>query len=218
MPGPPLSPQPAEPLNSLEQLRVNPWLLGGIYLQYLRSLFGPGRIMDMPEVRGLTWTPGVPGAQFGGIVIEDILRLDASFAGFRPAIFISRDDWYPQAQGINNQNMGSWTTGDGNGHYTTLWVGSHTIHCLSDLDNPDMAEALGAQVAAEFIEFAPVLRQSCGLQRITVGLLSRPHELPANAGYAVSITISSAFTHQWTIRPETPLLAKFTINQVLKSD
>ena len=215
-PSPPYRPQPTDPpIDSLNGLQVNPWLLTGIYLQFLREQFGPGRMQGLPELRNVTWSFGKAGANPGGIVIEDAEHLEEDIVGMRPALVVVQDDWYPQPIGIDNRIMGGG--GDGENSYETMWVGSHTIHCLGAPESPAMAKALGVAVAAEFVEWGPVARGCYCLNKMAVAQLGRCRPLASGTGYDVPVTISSAFSHTWTVREEAALLAKITLERSLES-
>lgn len=103
----------------------------------------------------------------------------------------------------------------GNPHFSTFWVGSHTLFALGG--NPAQADLLGTEVQRELTEFASELISGLGLEQLDVmeiGALAKIEE--ADDTYAVPIVVTYAYNQRWTVRMQAPRIQGISLSRVLE--
>jgi len=182
----------------------------GLLRQKLIEHFANVRNIEDPALREgpspAVWREILPT----GIMIETVHRWRGDLVEKRPAVLVNRNAYRNLRVGIGDRHVAD---GLGWEHYTTLWVGSHTLFCIHG--SGASCEILATEVQRELTEFAPAIVQQLGLHKFQVtevGAIGEVEE--ARQNYVVPITIGWAFQQTWKLETAAlPLAAvSFEVN------
>ncbi len=163
-----------------------------------------------PQLSHLLWSE----TDRGNILIESSLRWRPTMVEVRPAIIIKRNAQTNTRMGVGDRLQGNASDRQGNAHFATYWVGSHTLFCIG---GGEQAEVLSIEVQAELTQFGPQIQEFTGLKRwqVTeigaVGILEEHHE-----SFVVPVTVGYAYEEKWAIRQEAPRLNAIELATVTK--
>jgi hypothetical protein len=99
----------------------------------------------------------------------------------------------------------------GNRHFSTFWVGSHTLFCIGGTGA--QAETLATEVRRDLTEFGPaILKTFCLLrfQVVEVGAISELEESTEN--FVVPVTVGYAFQENWQLLQQAPTLKRISLS------
>jgi len=184
-------------------------ILTGVFRDILCKHFSSEEFIEEPELRQFLWKPD----QTTGIVIEAHTRWRPELTERRPGIVIKPNAFKQDRRGIGNRRQLQATDEEGNMHYLTFWVGSHTLFCIG---TGAQAEILGSEVQRELTQFGPEIAPSLGLHRfevLEIGALSELDETQEN--WVVPVTVGSAFEERWVLRQQAPRLNAISISNML---
>jgi len=197
------SPPPSEPPQDYKQLVAwedvakgichygwGPILLTGMLRDWLTRHFTPQNVEDV-DLRKLVWQE----AASSGIMIESVWRWRPDMTEKRPAVLVKRNAMKNQRFAIADR-QGS--DKEGNDHYQTFWLGSHTLFCLHQTGAA--CEILATEVQREFTQHAPYLIKYLHLHKFQVtevGPVSEVEEAAQN--YVVPVTIGWAYIEKWKL-------------------
>ena len=197
--------------SSLCQLRPRPILMDGIFVEHFRKHFCTAGGIEEPDLQELIWQPG----DATGIVIEVVQKWDPTKSNRRPAIVIKRNSYRNRKVGIGNRLQMQPGDTAGHPHFSTFWVGSHTLFALGSTGA--QANLLATEIQRELTEFANELIMALGLEQLDVmevGALSLVEE--AADTYAVPVVVSYAYNQRWTVRSNAPRLHRLSLSRILE--
>lgn len=196
-------------VSHLCSLLPRPLILTGIFREILVRHFSSPEFIETPELAHLVWKAG----EQTGILVESIHRWRPELTEHRPAIIIKRNAYANRRLGIGDKLNGS-PTRSGNAHYSTLWIGSHTLFCIGG--SGAQAELLATEVQREVHHFGPVIARTALLQRLQVLEVGAVAELEESSeNFVVPISVGYGFMEQWVIRQEAPTLRRISLSYVL---
>ena len=190
-------------------IMARPILLTGMFREVLIRHFQSGTIED-PALQHLIWRATAQT----GILIESVHRWLPQTTGKRPAVVIKRNSYRNQRLGIGDRNQGNPIDRTGHPHFSTFWVGSHTLFCIGE--SGAQAELLATEVQREFTEFGPLLREMAQLKRFQVLEIGAVGELEEAAEhYVVPVNVGYAYEQSWVIQQQAPLLSRISLSTLL---
>lgn len=196
--------------SNLCSLLPRPLILTGLLREILIRHFAKAEYIETPELAHLLWQEG----EQSGILIESIHRWRPELTEKRPAVIVKRNSYANRRLGIADRNNGSPADMQGHAHYTTFWVGSHTLFCIGG--SGAQAELLGTEVLRELHHFHPLIRATALLHRFQVTEVGAIAELEeARENFVVPVTVSYAYEDRWIIRQENPTLRSISFSQLL---
>lgn len=198
-------------LSSLCVKLGRPFVMTGLIRDILTRKFSVADNIEENELKGLLWLPG----SATNILIESAHRWVPAHVEKRPAVIIKRNTYQNTRRGIGDQRQGPHVDAEGQRHFTTYWIGSHTLFCIGG--SGAQAEILGSEVQRELTEFGPVIREKMGLmqfQVLQIGAIARLEEAQEN--FAVPLTVGWAFEERWVLRQEAPLLKHISLTMLLE--
>lgn len=188
-------------ISSLCSLLPRPLILTGLFKEILIRHFAKKEYIETPELAHLLWQEG----EETSILIESIHRWRPELTEKRPAVIVKRNAFQNRRIGIGDRLNGSPADAQGNGHYATFWVGSHTLFCLGG--SGAQAELLGTEVYRELHHFHPLIRKTALLHRLQVTEVGAIAELEeATENFVVPVTVGYVWEDRWVIRQEVPTL------------
>jgi hypothetical protein len=189
--------------SSLAHLRWRPQLLTGLFRDLLTKHFSTPDNIEDPNLRSAIWQEG----QANGILIESVYRWRGDVVEKRPALLVKRNAMNNMRIAINDLHS---TDSQGFQHFSTLWVGSHTVFCIGGTGAA--AEILGTEVQRELTEFGPAIRSDLVLSKyqvMEVGEIAIVEE--ATQSFMVPVTIGWAYEESWQLRPDALKLTGFNL-------
>lgn len=196
-------------LSSVCSLLARPVVITGLFREVLARHFQEGRI-ETPDLADLVWRRD----QTTGIVIENIHRWRPQTTNQRPAVVIKRNAYRNQRRGIGDKHQGNPTDREGNPHFSTYWVGSHTLFCLGG--SGAQVELLATEVQRELTEFGPLLQKTLNLFRFAVLEVGPVNELEeATETFVVPVTAGYAFEENWKLLEQAPKLSRVALSTLL---
>lgn len=197
-------------VSNLCSLLPRPLILTGLFRELLIRHFAKAEYIETPELAHLLWQEG----EQTGILVESIHRWTPELTEKRPAIIVKRNAYTNQRMGIGDKLDGPGSDLQGNTHYTTFWVGSHTLFCIGG--SGAQAELLGTEVYRELHQFHPLIRKTALLHRLQVTEVGAIAELEeATENFVVPVTVGYVFEDRWVIRQESPTLRNVRLSFVL---
>lgn len=188
-------------VSSLCSTLPRPMILTGLFREILVSHFASPEFIEIPELQRLIWNR----TESTNILIESIFRWRPELTEHRPGVLIKRNALSNQRLGIGDRHMGNPTDKLGNVHYSTFWVGSHTLFCIGS--SGAQADLLATEVVLELSRFGPCIQKNAILHRFKVIEMGAPSELEeARENIVVPVTIGYAYEDRWVLRQEAPTL------------
>lgn len=197
-------------LSSICALRPRPLIMTGLFRDVLVRHFADVSNIEDTALRGSIWREG----ETTDILIESIHRWTPQLTEHRPAVLIKRNAYSNRRLSVGDRRHGPSADMQGNSHFTTAWVGSHTLFCLAGTGA--LAEILSSEVQRELTEFGPVIMKSVDLLRFQVmeiGSVSEVEEATEN--FAVPITVGYAYTQTWVLQQEAAPLRRVSLSLLL---
>lgn len=189
------------PDSSIVSTGPKSFIMTGVFLQIIRSHFSDPENIQDHNLKENVWSPD---EKFSKILIEPVYKWDAKKIQARPAVIVKRGGWKVQRFGIGDKYMGPpEETGFAEDRYIVGMGGTHVFFCLGNSGLE--AEALGAEVFYEMLEFSAIIREQFCLGTFQVsdlGEVSRFEE--AHDHFAVPVTVSYAMQHQWKLLRQAP--------------
>lgn len=103
----------------------------------------------------------------------------------------------------------------GNPHYATYWIGSHTLFCIGG--SGAQAELLATEVQREMTEFGPVIHKVMGLHRFQAAEVGEIGELEESTeNFVVPVTVAYAFEQRWILLQQAPRLSAISLSMILE--
>lgn len=197
------------PLDALCSVLPRPWILTGALRDILIRHFYEENRIEHPELKRLLWR----GVEPTNILIESHHRWTPQQTQTRPAIIIRRNEESNQRLGIDDRHQLPGPDLYGVEHYSTFWVGSHTLFCIGG--SGIQSEFLAAEVKLELSRFAPILRPALHLHRFQVVKVGPSKPLKEwRDSWVVPVTVGYAYEDRWRLEPQTPKLARVSLNLV----
>jgi len=188
-----------------------PLSMTGIFRDYFIRHFKDANLIEETDLKHLIWKAG----EDTDILIESVHRWRPELTERRPAIIVKRNSYQNDRRGIGDRRMGPIADREGNEHYVTFWVGSHTLFCIGGTGA--QAELLGNEVQRELTEFGPELARKLDLKRFQVTQVGAVAELEeAQENFVVPVTVGYAYEERWIIRPQVPRLARVSMSLILE--
>lgn len=211
-PGPSGNPQWAgRTLRALCQLIPSPILMDGLFRNYFTDHFSQPTRIEQPDLQELIWANN----DTTGIVIEVIQKWDPTQANRRPQIVIKRNAYANRKVGFGNRQQMHPGDKEGNPHFSTFWVGSHTLFALGSTGA--QANLLGTEIQRELTQFASELLTGLNLEQFDVteiGALSLIEE--ADDVFACPITVAYTYNEHWSVRMQAPRLRRISLSRLLE--
>lgn len=188
-------------ISHLCSLLPRPLIMTGIFREIMARHFLSADNIEIPELKHLLWQKGEPT----GILVESIHRWRPELTEHRPAVIIKRNRYRNKRFGIADRHEGSPADRFGHPHYTTFWVGAHTLFCIGA--SGAQAELLATEVKREVHHFHDVIRRSALLHRLAVLEVGEIAELEeAVENFVVPVIVGYAYQDSWVVRQEAPTL------------
>jgi hypothetical protein len=187
-----------------------PWIIGGTIRGILQQHFQTASI-EHPALNQLVWRP----ATETGILIVNEYDWTPELANKRPAIVIKRNAVRFTRLGLGDK-QGSSKFGAVT-HHTCLWVGSHTIFCIST--QPLAADILACEVQRELTEFSPQMMQPDMLHLDSAAVVELGEAVEVEEykeSYAVPVTFGWAYQQNWQLEREAPVLRQVLLSTILR--
>jgi hypothetical protein len=103
----------------------------------------------------------------------------------------------------------------GNPHYATYWMGSHTLFCLGG--SGAQADLLASEVQREMTEFGPVIQRSMRLHRFQAVEVGEIGELEESTEHFVTpVVVAYAFEQRWVVLQQAPRLSAVSLSMILE--
>jgi hypothetical protein len=196
--------------SALCSLLARPILITGMFREVLSNHFSSAAFIEQPELRHLIWQTG----ETSSILIEAIHRWNPQMTELRPGIIIKRNSYANHRVGINDKSQGNPGDRQGNPHFATYWIGSHTLFCIGG--SGGQAEVLSTEVQRELTEFGPLIREAMQLHRFQVTEVGAVSELEeAQENFVVPVTVGYAYEQKWTLRQQSPTLKTISLAVLL---
>lgn len=197
-------------VSSMCSLLARPIVMTGMFRDFLVRKFQENNIEE-PALRHLVWRK----EQTTGILIESIHRWLPTLTEKRPAVIIKRNAYSNRRMGIGDRNQGNPADKQGNPHYSTFWVGSHTLFCIGGTGA--QAELLGTEVQRELTEYGLELLRDMGLHRFQVTEVGEIHEIEESTeSFVVPVTVGYAFEEKWVTIQQAPRLRNVSLSIILE--
>lgn len=198
-------------ISNLCSLYPRPLILTGMFREILVRHFLTASNIEVPDLKHLLWQ----GGEQTGIKIESIHRWRPELTEHRPAVIIKRNAYRNRRLGIADKHQGSPADRFGHEHFTTFWVGSHTLFCIGA--SGAQAELLATEVLREVHHFHEVIRRAAMLHRLAVveyGPIAELEEAVEN--FVVPVTVGYAYQDCWVVREEAPTLRSVSYSYILE--
>lgn len=197
------------PLDSLCSLLPRPWIMTGALRDILIRHFYSADRIEHPELKRLIWQ----AAETTNILIETNHKWTPQLTQRRPGIIVKRNEVTNQRLGVDDRYQTPGPDLLGVEHYSTFWTGSHTLFCIGG--SGPQAEFLAAEVMLELSRFAPILRPALQLHRFQVVKVGEMRPLKEwQDHWVVPVTVGYAYEDRWRLEPQTPTLARVSLNLV----
>lgn len=184
-----------------------PLMLTGLLKDILVRHFARPAGVGAPELRDIVWR----GDERTGILIESIYRWRGELVEKRPAIIVKRNA-YKNLRVVMADRSG--VTDDGHYEYSTFWVGSHTLFCLSR--SGAGADVLATEVQKELTGFAPVVIDYLNLFKWSVTEVGDVSEIEeAKECFAVPVTVGWCYQEVWRLELESKKLGRVAVSKLL---
>ncbi len=198
--------------SSICSLLPQEYLLTGYLRNILMQHFYAPATIETPDLRHLIWRD----QDSTDILIESITAWTPEKTQRRPALIIKCNDQDYQPAGIGGDvRQGPASDILGNEHFVRLWVGSHTIFCISS----DGAQAylLATEVKRELSGFANEIAKAVDLLRFRVLKVGAIGELEESAEhFVVPLTVGYAYEERTIIRMQAPTLHAVSLSMLLE--
>lgn len=197
-------------VSNLCSVLPRPLIITGLLRELMVRHFSKAEYIETPELAHLLWQSG----EKTPILISSITKWEPETTERRPAIIIKRNSYRNRRMGIGDRNQGPSTDRFGDNHYTTFWVGSHTLFCIAR--SGGQAELLATEVQRELHQFHPLIRRSALLHRFQVtevGAIAEVEEATEN--FVVPVTVSYAYEDRWVLSQEAPVLRSLRLSFVV---
>lgn len=186
-------------------------IVTGVVRDMLTQHFADAGRIEEADLRRYVWKE----TEDTGILIETHTRWRPELTEARPGVIIKPNAFKNERRGIGNRGQLPASDMEGNAHYQTFWIGSHTIFCIGGTGA--QAEILGSEVQRELTEFGPELSRIIDLKRFEVLEIGAPARLEeAQENWVVPVTLGSAFEERWVIRPQAPRLNHINLSSLLR--
>lgn len=201
--------------SNLCSLGMAPYLLNGVLVDLMRRHFVDTETtvqpyIEHPDLRQLLWR----GQDTTSILIEALLKWEPQTTGLRPAIIVGRNDYQNFKVGIGNRLLGNSQDKQAFEHYSTFWVGSHTLFCLGG--DGAQADLLANEVQRELTQFARPIALTLGLHRFAPFRLGKPILLEeSNQHVAVPVTVGVAYEEKWMLRVDALPLKAISLSALI---
>lgn len=200
-------------ISSICSLLPRPLVMTGYFRDILiRHFSTPGHI-EHTELKHLIWSNTFGQSR---ILIESVHRWLPQYTEQRPAVIIKRNAYQNRRVGIGDRHQGPPADRRGDPHYSTMWIGSHTLFCIGGTGA--QAELLATEVQREMTEFAPCYLRDMKLHRFQVVEVGAVGELEeATENFVVPVTVGYAFMQNWTIVQQAPTLNHVSLSLILEA-
>jgi hypothetical protein len=197
--------------SSLCAVGITRLLLTGIFLDIMRQVFASSDYIEDGLLRpDLVWNPG----DTTGILIESVTAWKPRLTEKRPAIIVKPNSWTNMRRGIGDLRQGPPADHQGNQHFITHWVGSHTLFCIGN--SGAQAEILAAETQHHITQSALVIAKSVGLQRLQVLEIGPVSELEeATETFSVPVTAGYGVEQKWILRQQAPRINRLSLKLLL---
>jgi len=175
----------------------------GLLRNMLTAHFSDPLLIEDPDLKSLLWRPG----DNTGIMIESVFRYRAALADKRPAILI-KGNARQNLRVLRGDRQGA--DQQGNYVYTTLWVGSHSIHCING--SGAACELLADEVQREITQFGPSIVDNLGLKKfmvLDVDGVAIVEEATQN--FTVPVNVGWAYQESWKLSQEALTLSRVNL-------
>lgn len=174
----------------------------GLLRDRLIRHFHQQETIEQPELKHLIWQNNIATSK---ILIESVYRWKPQDTESRPAILIKRNAYQNFRAGVGDRHQGPPADRRGDPHYTTFWLGSHTLFCVGGTGA--QAELLTSEVVRELSQFGPLVRKELRLHQfrvMEVGEISKLEEAEEN--FVSPVTVGYAYADNWTLLQQAPPL------------
>ena len=200
-------------ISSVCSLMPRPIVLTGFLRDVLIRHFADVNSIEDPALRHLVWS-NTMGAS--NILIESVHRWLPQYTEQRPGVIIKRNAYQNRRIGIGNKHQGPPADKRGDPHYSTMWVGSHTLFCIGGTGA--QAEVLATEVQRELTEFAQHYARQMHLHRFQVVEVGAVGELEeATENFVVPVTVGYAYMENWVVSQQAPTLHHVSLSLILET-
>lgn len=197
-------------VSTMCHLLARPMVMTGFFRDHLVRHFQEGVIEDH-ALRHLIWKNDLTT----NILIESVHRWRPQSTEARPAVIIKRNAYSNRRVGIGDRMQGNPADRQGNPHYATYWIGSHTLFCIGG--SGAQAELLATEVQREMTEFGPVIHKVMGLHRFQAAEVGEIGELEESTeNFVVPVTVAYAFEQRWILLQQAPRLSAISLSMILE--
>ena len=192
----------------------DPSIITGVFLQFTRCMFFSADSIVNEQLKGYIWTD----ASDSRIVIDPSYKWNSKNVQQRPSIYIKREAVSINSQlGLGAGQHVSHFNADGNHRgvdNTVLMSGGHSLICIGQSSSE--AENIGHELLFKFIEYREPLQKEAKLGKLAVGGLSSVSKADENKeNWVVVISLAWAYSHNWTLYQEAPILKKMALGVAL---
>lgn len=200
------------PPSAICSLLPQDYIITGYLRNILIQHFYSQWTIEEPDLRQLIWRD----RDSTDILIESHLAWTPQMTQRRPGIIIKRNDCDYQPIGIGGDvRQGPAADILGFEHFVRLWVGSHTLFCISN--NGPQAELLATEVKRELSGFANEIGRNIDLKRfrvLKVGTAGKLEE--ATEHFVVPVTVGYAYEERTIVRMQAPTLHAVSLSMLLE--
>jgi hypothetical protein len=206
-PAPP--PSGAELFNSLCETGWQPYLLTGLFVDWLSRHFAEPGNAGAPSLRNVVWRPD----ERTDILIEEESSWTGTLTEKRPAVVVKRNEYRSVKLVMRDLSGGDERLGTQD--RVKFWVGSHTLFCI-DRNGPG-AEILAQEVQREVGQFAPEVRRLLGLHALDVMTVGAPSVVEeATEGRSVAVTVAVTYEETWRLAPEALTMGNLSLSRICR--
>ncbi len=206
------------PVSSLCTTGLDPYLITGLLLQELREHFLHGVRIEHSRLQGLRWVPSVADPNTSDverttILLEPVYTWDPRHTQARPAVLVRRDAVKLENNRWMGNNMAQPQFGAGDGSETHIMpiTGGHTLLCIATAAG--IVETLAMEVARLFYRSGLVFTRKFPFNSFMVTQVSEVQRIEeSDEHFAVAVQLQYAYTDQWTIVQQNPLMKGVNLN------
>lgn len=196
-------------VSSLCHLQPRPLLMTGLFRDLLTKHF-QADTPEAHELRHLIWRADAQSS----ILIESIHRWRPQTTERRPAVIIKRNAYSNRRIGIADRHQGNPADRQGNPHFSTYWMGSHTLFCIGG--SGAQAELLGGEVQRYFTQNGHIIQRSLRLMRFQTTEVNPVGELEESTeSFCVPVVVAYAYEESWKLVQQAPVLSRVSLSMIL---
>ena len=200
-----------DPTQSSACYTRDPYTLTGYLIQFLRMHFSTADNIRRDLLKGYIWDDSVETSK---LLIDHSYKVDVRNTMQRPALLVKREEVQPVPVGLGDgqhlshlESCGVAAGTHKGVDFTNIVRGGHSVTCIGQTGAE--AENLGLEVFFHLLEYRYVLKKELNVGKfIVMGLSPLVKMEENNENWSVSVTTAWAYSHDWTIYQDAPILKR----------